>query len=118
MSDFGKADRDKNRTLDRAEATALPDVAAHFDAIDSDKDATVSNNEVKIYEKFTRKDKDANDPPDRRLAQDRRRIGLSRRDAPAFKLIPRQYQLPPAQISLRNYSGCCALRRCRTFNRK
>jgi hypothetical protein len=39
MLDFGKADRDKDSTLDKAEATALPDVAAHFDAIDSDKDA-------------------------------------------------------------------------------
>ena len=68
-SDFAKADKDNDGTLDRAEATALPDVAAHFDAIDTDRDGTVSKDEIQTYEKFTKRDKDANGTLDRAEAK-------------------------------------------------
>ena len=58
-SDFSKADKDNDGTLDREEAKALPAIAAHFDAIDADHDGTVSRDEMKVYEKFARNDKDA-----------------------------------------------------------
>ena len=37
-SKFSKADKDNDGTLDQEEAKAMPEVAAHFAAIDIDKD--------------------------------------------------------------------------------
>ncbi len=48
---FKKADKDNDGTLDKAEAKAMPNVARHFDAIDTDKDGTVSLEEVHTYMK-------------------------------------------------------------------
>ncbi len=48
---FKKADKDNDGTLDRKEAKAMPKVAKHFDAIDTDKDGTVSLEEVHTYMK-------------------------------------------------------------------
>ena len=48
---FKKADKDNDGTLDRKEAKAMPHVAKHFDAIDTDKDGTVSLEEVHTYMK-------------------------------------------------------------------
>ena len=46
---FKKADKDNDGTLDRKEAKAMPNVAKNFDAIDADKDGTVSMEEVHTY---------------------------------------------------------------------
>lgn len=48
---FKKADKDNDGTLDRKEAKAMPRVAKHFDAIDTDKDGTVSLEEIHTYMK-------------------------------------------------------------------
>jgi hypothetical protein len=48
---FKKADKDNDGTLDRKEAKAMPRVAKNFDAIDTDKDGTVSLEEVHTYMK-------------------------------------------------------------------
>jgi len=48
---FKKADKDNDGTLDRKEAKAMPHVAKNFDAIDTDKDGTVSLEEVHTYMK-------------------------------------------------------------------
>ena len=48
---FKKADKDSDGTLDRKEAKAMPRVAKNFDAIDVDKDGTVSLEEVHTYMK-------------------------------------------------------------------
>jgi len=48
---FKKADKDNDGTLDRKEAKAMPRVAKNFDAIDVDKDGTVSLDEVHAYMK-------------------------------------------------------------------
>ena len=48
---FKKADKDNDGTLDKAEAKAMPHVAKNFDAIDADKDGTVSLEEVHTYMK-------------------------------------------------------------------
>ena len=48
---FKKADKDNDGTLDRKEAKAMPRVAKNFDAIDVDKDGTVSLEEVHTYMK-------------------------------------------------------------------
>jgi EF hand len=48
---FKKADKDNDGTLDRNEAKAMPQVAKNFDAIDADKDGTVSLDEVHTYMK-------------------------------------------------------------------
>ena len=48
---FKKADKDNDGTLDRKEAKAMPNVAKNFDAIDVDKDGTVSLDEVHTYMK-------------------------------------------------------------------
>ena len=45
---FKKADKDNDGTLDRKEAKAMPNVAKNFDVIDTDKDGTVSLNEIHI----------------------------------------------------------------------
>jgi Ca2+-binding EF-hand superfamily protein len=52
---FKKADKDHDGTLDRTEAKDLPNVAKNFDKIDTDKDGTVSLDEVHTAMK-TRKD--------------------------------------------------------------
>jgi Ca2+-binding EF-hand superfamily protein len=48
---FKKADKDNDGTLDRKEAKAMKNVAKNFDAIDTDKDGTVSLEEVHTYMK-------------------------------------------------------------------
>jgi len=48
---FKKADKDNDGTLDREESKAMPHVAKNFDAIDTDKDGTVSLEEVHTYMK-------------------------------------------------------------------
>jgi len=48
---FKRADKDKDGTLDREEAKALPRVSKHFNSIDADKDGTVSKDEIKVYMK-------------------------------------------------------------------
>ena len=48
---FKKADKDNDGTLDREEAKAMPKVAKNFDAIDVDKDGTVSLDEIHTYMK-------------------------------------------------------------------
>jgi Ca2+-binding EF-hand superfamily protein len=48
---FKKADKDSDGTLDRKEAKAMPHVAKNFNAIDVDKDGTVSLDEVHTYMK-------------------------------------------------------------------
>lgn len=48
-TDFDKADKDHDGTLDRAEANAMPDVSRNFDAMDRDHDGTVSADEVRNY---------------------------------------------------------------------
>ena len=45
-----KADKDKNGTLDKNEAKAIPLVAKHFEAIDLDKDGTVDQAEIDAFE--------------------------------------------------------------------
>ena len=46
---FKKADKDNDGTLDRNEAKAMPRVSKNFDAIDVDKDGTVSLEEVHTF---------------------------------------------------------------------
>ncbi len=48
-SDFDKADKDRDGTLDRTEAAAMPTVSNNFDAIDTDHDGTVSAEELRHY---------------------------------------------------------------------
>jgi len=48
---FKKADKDHDGTLDQQEAKAMPHVAKNFDAIDADKDGTVSLEEVHTFMK-------------------------------------------------------------------
>jgi Ca2+-binding EF-hand superfamily protein len=48
---FTKADKDHDGTLDQKEAKAMPDVAKNFEAIDTDKDGTVSLKEVHNFMK-------------------------------------------------------------------
>jgi len=52
---FKKADKDNDGTLDKQEAKAMPRVAKHFDAIDADKDGTVSLEEIHTYMKSKKK---------------------------------------------------------------
>ena len=50
-SDFDKADRDRDGTLDRQEAQVLSnDVAQNFDAMDTDHDGTVSPAEINAWD--------------------------------------------------------------------
>jgi arsenate reductase-like glutaredoxin family protein len=46
---FKNADKDNDGTLDKEEAKAMPNVAKHFDAIDADKDGTVSLEEIHTF---------------------------------------------------------------------
>jgi Ca2+-binding EF-hand superfamily protein len=46
---FAEADKDKDGTLDREEAKAMPKVAENFDKIDTDKDGTVSMEEIHSF---------------------------------------------------------------------
>ena len=48
---FKKADKDNDGTLDRKEAKAMKNVAKNFDAIDTDKDGTVSLEEIHVFMK-------------------------------------------------------------------
>lgn len=48
---FKKADKDIDGTLDKEEAKAMPHVAKNFDAIDADKDGTVSLDEIHTFMK-------------------------------------------------------------------
>jgi predicted small secreted protein len=54
-SDFDKADKDRDGTLDRQEAQALSsDVAQNFDAMDTDHDGTVSHAEMNTWQSMHR----------------------------------------------------------------
>jgi Ca2+-binding EF-hand superfamily protein len=46
---FEKSDKDADGTLDKEEAKSMPRVAKNFDAIDADKDGTVSLDEIHAY---------------------------------------------------------------------
>ena len=48
---FKTADKDSDGTLDKDEAKAMPHVAKNFDAIDTDKDGTVSLEEIHTFMK-------------------------------------------------------------------
>lgn len=48
---FKKADKDKDGTLTKEEARAMPYVAKHFKEIDTDKDGTVSMDEIRAFGK-------------------------------------------------------------------
>ena len=48
-ADFRKADKDNDGTLDRKEARKMRSVSRNFDAIDVDKDGTVSMDEINTY---------------------------------------------------------------------
>ncbi len=48
---FKSADKDNDGTLTKDEANAMPRVAKNFDAIDTDKDGTVSDKEIHDYMK-------------------------------------------------------------------
>jgi Ca2+-binding EF-hand superfamily protein len=52
---FEKADKDADGTLDKEEAKAMPRVSKNFDAIDADKDGTVSLDEIHAYMKSQHK---------------------------------------------------------------
>jgi Ca2+-binding EF-hand superfamily protein len=52
---FEKADKDADGTLDKEEAKAMPRVAKNFDAIDADKDGTVSLDEIHTFMKTQHK---------------------------------------------------------------
>jgi hypothetical protein len=52
---FKKADKDNDGTLDREEAKAMPHVTKDFDAIDADKDGTVSLEEIHSFMKAAHK---------------------------------------------------------------
>jgi Ca2+-binding EF-hand superfamily protein len=54
---FKSADKDSDGTLTKDEAKALPRVAKNFDAIDADKDGTVSEQEIHDYMKKQRSKK-------------------------------------------------------------
>jgi Ca2+-binding EF-hand superfamily protein len=54
---FQKADKDGDGTLDKQEAKAMPRVEKNFDAIDADKDGTVSLDEIHTFMKSQRKGK-------------------------------------------------------------
>jgi len=68
-SQFSKADKDEDGTLNRQEAQALPHVAPNFDLIDTDKDGSVSREEVKDFAKFTKEDKDGDGTLDKNEAK-------------------------------------------------
>lgn len=46
---FKAADKDGDGTLDKTEAAAMKGVSKHFDMIDTDKDGTVSMDEIKAH---------------------------------------------------------------------
>lgn len=48
---FKKADKDHDGTLDKKEAKGMPNVAKNFDAMDTDKDSTVSWEEIQTFMK-------------------------------------------------------------------
>ena len=52
---FKQADKDNDGTLDKEEAKAMPRVAENFEAIDVDKDGTVSMEEIHNFMKARRK---------------------------------------------------------------
>jgi Ca2+-binding EF-hand superfamily protein len=54
---FRKADKDNDGKLTREEAKSLPRVAKNFEAIDADKDGTVSVNEIRVSMKKAGKER-------------------------------------------------------------
>jgi Ca2+-binding EF-hand superfamily protein len=79
---FKQADKDNDGTLDKEEAKSMPRVSKNFDAIDSDKDGTVSLDEIHAAMKnmkkgmhakgkaaFEKADKDADGTLDKEEAQ-------------------------------------------------
>lgn len=59
---FKKADKDNDGTLTKEEAKAMPHVYKNFDAIDTDKDGTVSLEEVHNFMKAKREEYKAAKP--------------------------------------------------------
>lgn len=59
---FNKADKDHDGTLTKEEAKAMPNVYKNFDAIDTDKDGTVSLEEIHNFMKAKREEYKANKP--------------------------------------------------------
>jgi Ca2+-binding EF-hand superfamily protein len=59
---FNKADKDHNGTLTKEEAKAMPHVYKNFDAIDTDKDGTVSLEEIHSFMKAKREEYKAAKP--------------------------------------------------------
>jgi Ca2+-binding EF-hand superfamily protein len=59
---FNKADKDHDGTLTKEEAKAMPHVYKNFDAIDTDKDGTVSLEEIHNFMKAKREEYKANKP--------------------------------------------------------
>ncbi|HMJ50016.1 MAG TPA: EF-hand domain-containing protein [Burkholderiales bacterium] len=59
---FMKADKDHDGTLTKEEAKAMPHVYQNFDAIDVDKDGTVSLEEIHNYMKAKREKKQSSSP--------------------------------------------------------
>ena len=59
---FKKADKDNDGTLTKVEAKAMPNVYKNFDAIDTDKDGTVTLEEVHDYMMAKRKQNQATKP--------------------------------------------------------
>ena len=53
---FKKADKDNDGTLTKGEAKSMPRVAKNFDAIDTDKDGTVSLDEIRASMKKAAKE--------------------------------------------------------------
>ena len=56
-ANFAAADKNGDGVLDRDEAKAMPRVAKNFDAIDVDKDGTVSAKEIHTYMKARRQER-------------------------------------------------------------
>ena len=59
---FKKADKDNDGTLTKVEAKAMPNVYKNFDVIDTDKDGTVTLEEVHNYMKAKREEHKAAKP--------------------------------------------------------
>jgi len=66
---FAAADRDNSGMLDKMEAKAMPEVAARFDAIDTDRNGKISQDEIQNHERFSKKDQNADGALDRSEAK-------------------------------------------------
>jgi len=88
---FRKADKDNDGTLTRDEAKALPRVAKNFDQIDTDKDSTVSLDEIYASAKKVAKEMEEQDKA-RFDAADKDHDGtLDRDEAKVFPRISQNF---------------------------